>query len=148
VDLGAPLRTLLYVEDNPANLQLVEQLIARRPDLRLLSAVNGDLGVKLARDKQPDVILMDINLPGISGIQALEILREDPATAHIPVLALSANALPLDIKKGLKAGFFRYLTKPIRIGEFMEALNVALEFAGSHPLHGKLLHFDSHHKLI
>jgi CheY-like chemotaxis protein len=76
-----------------------------------------------------EVILMDINLPGISGIEALKILREDPATAHIPVLALSANALPVDIKKGLKAGFFRYLTKPIKINEFTDALNVALQFA-------------------
>jgi CheY-like chemotaxis protein len=73
---------------------------------------------------------MDINLPGISGIQALKILRDDPATAHIPVLALSANAMPLDIEKGLKAGFFRYLTKPIKLNEFMDALDVALEFAG------------------
>ena len=72
---------------------------------------------------------MDINLPGISGIQALKILREDPATAHIPVLAISANAMPHDIKKGLEAGFFRYLTKPIKVNEFMEALDVALEFA-------------------
>jgi CheY-like chemotaxis protein len=128
-DPGTPLRTLLYVEDNPANLKLVEQLIARRPHMRLLSAANGNLGVKLARDNQPAVILMDINLPGINGIQALKILREDPVTAHIPVLALSANALPLDIKRGLEAGFFRYLTKPIKIKEFMDALNVALEFA-------------------
>jgi PAS domain S-box-containing protein len=127
---GTPLRTLLYVEDNPANLKLVEQLVARRPDMRLLTAVNGNIGVKLARDKQPEVILMDINLPGISGIQALKILSEDSATAHIPVLALSANALPRDIKKGLEAGFFRYLTKPIKVGEFMDALDVALEFAG------------------
>jgi CheY-like chemotaxis protein len=72
---------------------------------------------------------MDINLPGISGIQALKILREDPATAHIPVLAISANAMPHDIKKGLEAGFFRYLTKPIKVNEFMEALDMALEVA-------------------
>ena len=124
---GIPLRTLLYVEDNPANLKLVEQIIARRPDLRLLSAVNGILGVKLARDQQPDVILMDINLPGISGIQALLLLRKDPATAHIPVVALSANALPLDIKKGLEVGFFEYLTKPIKVNELMRVLNEALE---------------------
>ena len=109
---GARLRTLLYVEDNPANLKLVEQLIARRPDMRLLSARDGTLGIELARASQPDVILMDINLPGISGIEALKILREDPATAHIPVVALSANAMPRDIEKGLEAGFFRYLTKP------------------------------------
>jgi PAS domain S-box-containing protein len=122
-------RTLLYVEDNPANLKLIEQLIARRPDMRLLSARDGNRGIELARASLPEVILMDINLPGISGIEALQILREDPATAHIPVVALSANAMPRDIEKGLQAGFFRYLTKPIKINEFMEALGVALEFA-------------------
>jgi len=126
---GARLRTLLYVEDNAANLALIEQLIARRSDIRLLTAANGTLGVELARDSQPDVILMDINLPGISGIEALKTLREDPATAHIPIVALSANAMPRDIKKGLEAGFFRYLTKPIKIHEFMGALDGALEFA-------------------
>jgi CheY-like chemotaxis protein len=126
---GAPLRTLLCVEDNPANLMLIEQLVARRPDMRLLSARDGNLGIQLARAKQPEVILMDINLPGISGIEALKILREDPATAHIPVVALSANAMPRDIEKGLEAGFFRYLTKPIKVNEFMQTLDVALEFA-------------------
>jgi PAS domain S-box-containing protein len=126
---GAQLRTLLYVEDNPANLQLVEQLIARRPDIALLSARDGKQGIKLAREQRPDVILMDINLPGISGIEALRLLREDPATAHIPVVALSANAMPRDIERGLAVGFFRYLTKPIRVDEFMKTLDVSLEFA-------------------
>jgi CheY-like chemotaxis protein len=126
---GAPRRTLLYVEDNPANMQLVEQLIARYPDIRLVTAVNGTLGIELARATQPKVILMDINLPGISGIEALKILREDPATAHIPVVALSANVMPRDIVKGLEAGFFRYITKPIKVKEFMDTLNVALEYA-------------------
>jgi CheY-like chemotaxis protein len=130
VEDGTPLRTLLYVEDNPANLKLVEQLIARRPDMRLLSARDGNLGIQLARANQPEVILMDINLPGISGIEALKILRADQATARIPVVALSANAMPGDIERGLQAGFFRYLTKPIKINEFMETLDVALEFAG------------------
>jgi PAS domain S-box-containing protein len=123
------LRTLLYVEDNPANLKLVERLVARRHDLRLLSAIDGNRGVQLARSCQPDVILMDINLPGISGIEALKILSNDIATAHIPVVALSANAIPRDIQMGLEAGFFRYLTKPIKVNEFMDTLNVALEFA-------------------
>jgi CheY-like chemotaxis protein len=126
---GPRLLTLLYVEDNAANLTLVEQLIARRSDLRLLTAVNGTLGVELARDSRPDVILMDIGLPGISGIEALKVLREDPATAHIPIVALSANAMPRDIKRGLEAGFFQYLTKPIKVNEFMGALDGALEFA-------------------
>jgi CheY-like chemotaxis protein len=75
------------------------------------------------------VILMDINLPGISGVRALRILAEDPVTAHIPVVALSANAMPRDIEKGLDAGFFRYLTKPIKVTEFMDTLDVALKFA-------------------
>ena len=119
--------TLLYVEDNPANLALVEQLVARRGDLRLLTAIDGHLGIELARAYLPDMILMDINLPGISGYDAMHVLRDDPATRHIPVLALSANAMPRDIEKGMEAGFFRYLTKPIRVREFMEALDVALE---------------------
>ena len=124
--------TLLYVEDNPANLALVEQLIARRGDLKLLTAINAPLGIELARAYLPDVILMDINLPGMSGYGALKVLQDDPLTAHIPVLALSANAVPRDIEKGLEAGFFRYLTKPIRVREFMEALDLALHHAAEH----------------
>jgi CheY-like chemotaxis protein len=77
----------------------------------------------------PDVILMDINLPGISGIEALRILSEDLSTAHIPIIALSANAIPRDIEKGLEAGFFRYLTKPIKLDEFMDSLDLALNTA-------------------
>jgi CheY-like chemotaxis protein len=130
---GAPLRTVLYVEDNPANLELVEQLIARRPDLRMLSAADGSLGVEFARAYQPDVILMDINLPGISGNEALQILRADPQTAHIPVIALSANAVPRDIEKSLEAGFFSYLTKPIKVERFMNALDTALESSQKAP---------------
>ena len=126
---NAPLRTLLYVEDNPANLMLVEQIIEDHPHVRMLSARDGNLGIALARAHLPDVILMDINLPGISGIEALNILREDPATTHIPVVALSANAMLRDIEWGLEAGFFRYLTKPIKVNEFMNALDDALKFS-------------------
>ena len=126
---GGALRTLLYVEDNPANLMLVEHIMKGRPNIRMLSARDGHEGIALARAHLPDVILMDINLPGIGGIDALKILRADAATAHIPVLALSANAMPADIEKGLRAGFFRYLTKPIKIDAFMLALDTALERA-------------------
>jgi len=126
---NAALRTLLYVEDNPANLMLVEQIIEGHPHVRMLSARDATLGIALARAHLPEVILMDINLPGLSGSQALKILREDPATAHIPVLAISANAMPRDIQQGLEAGFFRYLTKPIKFNEFMQALDMALELA-------------------
>jgi len=129
-----PQHSLLYVEDNPANLLLVEQLIARRSDLRLLTAINGYLGIQMAISLQPDVILLDINLPGISGYGALKILHENPATAHIPIMAISANAMPRDIEKGIKAGFFRYLTKPIKVEEFMDALDVALHYAADHGL--------------
>jgi PAS domain S-box-containing protein len=131
VPTGRHSRLLLYVEDNPANLKLIEQLIARRPDVRLLTAQNGADGIHLARISLPDVILMDINLPGISGIEAMKILRLDPATAHIPIIALSANAIPRDIEIGLAAGFFRYLTKPIKVNQFLETLNEVMELAGT-----------------
>jgi PAS domain S-box-containing protein len=122
-------RTLLYVEDNPASLELVEQLLSRRANLRLLSAADGDLGIEYARTFHPDVILMDINLPGVGGLDAMKILRADPPTAHIPIIAISANAVPRDIEKALAAGFFRYLTKPIKVNEFMAALDLALALA-------------------
>lgn len=120
-------RTLLYVEDNLANLTLIEDIIESRTDFLLLTAHDGFAGVELARLAQPDLILMDINLPGLSGTEALKILAKDPLTKNIPVIALSANAIPSDIRKGLEAGFFRYLTKPIRINEFMSSLDAALE---------------------
>jgi len=125
------LHTVLYVEDNPANLMLVTKLLARRPDICLLSAMDGRSGVEMAQSVRPDVILMDINLPGISGVTALMILAGNPSTAHIPVIALSANAMDRDIEKGLEAGFFRYLTKPIKVTELMDTLDLALHAARS-----------------
>jgi PAS domain S-box-containing protein len=126
--------TVLYVEDNQANLQLVEKIIMRRPEIRLLSAKSGPLGIELARAEQPNVVLMDINLPGMNGIKAMQILHADAATAHIPVIAISANAIPRDVELGLEAGFFRYLTKPIRVNEFMDALDRALEYSRTAPI--------------
>jgi len=121
--------TLLYVEDNPANLDLVEQLIARRADLNLLTATTGPTGIELARTLLPRVILMDVNLPGISGIDAMQTLRAEPLTAHIPIIAVSASASKIDIENGIKAGFFSYVTKPIRVSNFMKSLDEALEYA-------------------
>ena len=126
-----PQRTVLCVEDNPANLLLVARLLERRTDIRLLSAADGLRGVEIAQEALPDVILMDINLPGISGIAALHLLAGDPATRDIPVIALSANAMPRDIEKGLESGFFRYLTKPIRVGPFLDTLDLALHAASA-----------------
>lgn len=121
--------TVLYVEDNAANLMLVEDILARRSDIQLITALDGISGIEVARAAQPKIILMDINLPGISGISALQILLKDPLTTHIPVIALSANAIPIDIQKGLDAGFFHYLTKPIKIEEFLDTIDLAINFA-------------------
>ena len=123
-------RTVLYVEDNPANLRLVEEIVALRPDLQLLSAADGALGVTLAQAHRPDVVLMDLNLPGIGGAEALALLRRDPRTARIPVIALTANAMPRDVEAGLAAGFFRYLTKPLDISALLAALDAALALPG------------------
>jgi len=135
--IDTPLRTVLYVEDNPENLALVEAILSSRMDIRLLTAVEGARGVEIAREAIPDVILMDINLPGISGVEAMKILADDPATAHIPVIALTANAITTQIEYGLGAGFFRYITKPIKINEFLATLDSALEFSTSAAGRGK-----------
>ena len=97
--------------------------------MRLLCARHGQRGPEIAREARPDVILMDIHLPGMSGVQAMALLAADPATAHIPVIALSAHAMQHDIEAGLAAGFLRYLTKPIRVDEFMHTLDLALDLA-------------------
>ncbi len=123
---STPRHSVLCVEDNPANLLLVSRLLARRSDIVLHSAKDGRRGIELARLMRPDVILMDINLPGISGLETMQILATDPETARIPVIAVSANAMARDIQKGLQAGFFRYLTKPIKVDGFMEAIDTAL----------------------
>lgn len=127
------MRTVLYVEDNPDNLALIEQLLVSRPDLHMLGAADALRGIEMARSIQPEVIVMDITLPGISGLEALKILQSDPTTQHIPVLALTANAMPHDIEKGLAAGFYAYLTKPIKVNEFMAALNQGLALAAQLP---------------
>ncbi len=122
-------QTLLYVEDNPTNMKLVEMIISRYPQIQLLKALDGSSGIAMAQNNLPDVILMDINLPGMSGLEVLKTLKADPKTSYIPVVALSANAMSSDIKKGMLAGFFRYLTKPIVVIEFMDTLNTAFEYS-------------------
>ena len=123
--------TVLSVEDNRANQLLLQRLLAQRADIDLVLAGDGEQGVQLAHAIQPDVVLMDINLPGMSGLQAMERLAADAATAHIPVIAISALAMQHDIAKGLQAGFFRYLSKPIKLAALTEAMDAAL--AKAHP---------------
>jgi CheY-like chemotaxis protein len=124
-------RTVLYVEDNQANAELVTQIIARSPNVRLLLAGNGLHGVALAVAELPDLIFMDMNLPGMDGLKALQLLRANPAIQHIPVIALSANAMPNFVDKAIEAGCIRYLTKPIKLAEFMDALEAGFQAAQS-----------------
>jgi signal transduction histidine kinase/ActR/RegA family two-component response regulator len=126
-DGGLP--TLLHIEDNPANLRLIDEILRARADVQPLSATDARLGLELARVHQPQVILMDINLPGLSGNEALAVLRHDPLTAQIPVIAVTANAMPRDIAQGMAAGFFSYITKPINVHDLHAAIDGALAFA-------------------
>jgi signal transduction histidine kinase/CheY-like chemotaxis protein len=120
-------RVILCVEDNPANLRLIEALVARVPGATLLTGGDAQTGLEMARSHLPDVILMDINLPGMDGFEALAALKADPATAAIPVIALTANAMPADIERGRAAGFVRYLTKPIKLDGLLDALAFVVE---------------------
>jgi signal transduction histidine kinase/CheY-like chemotaxis protein len=120
---------VLHVEDNPANLRLVREILDMRGDLRQMSAPDARLGIELARAHLPQLILMDVNLPGLSGLEALALLKSDPATARIPVIALTANAMAGDVSRGVAAGFFRYVTKPIDVARLNEAVDAALAAA-------------------
>lgn len=119
-------RVLLYVEDTPANIKLVERILARWPRLEVISATDPVRGLELARERLPDAILMDINLPGFNGYELLHHLRREERTRNIPVVAVSANALPDDIRQGLTAGFRHYLTKPIQVDSLLAALGEVL----------------------
>ena len=112
--------TFLYVEDNPTNLALMERIVAQIDGITMMSAHNAEFGLEMAKSQEPDLIILDINLPGMSGLEAVRKLRETDATCQIPVIALSAAATEEDIQKGLDAGFHRYLTKPINVMEVTE----------------------------
>ncbi|MDA1191810.1 MAG: response regulator [Candidatus Poribacteria bacterium] len=114
---------ILYVEDNPANLRLVENVLELRDDIELMSAPQASMGIELARAHLPDLILMDINLPGMDGYEALKLLLADARTARIPTIAVSANAMPRDVERGIAAGFRHYLTKPINVRVFLSVLD-------------------------
>lgn len=126
-------RTLLYVEDNPANLRLVAKIVDTRAGLRLLQAVDGQQGLTLAADHHPDLILLDINLPGMDGFAVLRKLRQDPSTRDIPVIALTASAMAHDVKRGLAAGFADYLTKPIDVAQLLATIDRLLGSAPKSP---------------
>lgn len=130
---GLPMRSILYVEDSPANITLVEHLITRRGDVKFLAATTGAQGIEMACEHLPVIIVMDIQLPDISGYDALKYLRAIPATAHIPVMALSSDAYFRQIKDGIAAGFCQYVTKPFKIAELMDAIDMCLTIAAETP---------------
>jgi signal transduction histidine kinase/CheY-like chemotaxis protein len=118
--------SLLYVEDNAPNMTLMRTILSTLSDVRLIEARDGATGLELAEQHRPDVIILDINLPDMEGHAVLERLRRSPGLAATPVLALSAAAAPHDVQRGLEAGFFRYLTKPLDVNRLLEALREAL----------------------
>lgn len=124
--VGKPLHTVLCIEDHAANLMLMQDIFALRPEILFLAATTGKQGIQIARAVIPDVILMDVVLPDINGFDVSIILKQDPKTAHIPVIAISSHALPEHIEKGRAVGFFSYLTKPFKLTEFLEMLDMVL----------------------
>ena len=118
---------ILYIEDNPANLRVVEGMLRKKSHLKLIAATSGEEGLKLARRFKPNVILLDIHLPGIDGYTVLNELTNDPETCNIPVVGLSADAMDIDVKRGLEAGFAYYLTKPVKMNTLFHTIDRCLE---------------------
>jgi CheY-like chemotaxis protein len=114
--------SVLYIEDNPANLMLIRRYLQRFPNFELREADNAEAGLALIREHKPDVVLMDINLPGMSGFDALEIMKQEGLRKHITIIAISANALSSEVERGIKEGFDEYLTKPVDFIRLMELL--------------------------
>lgn len=119
-------RKILYIEDNPSNIRLMQQVLSRYPQLELDVAEEAFLGIYKARSQLPDVIILDINLPGMDGYETLSVLKRDSVTGQIPVVGLSANAMPYDIERGRSSGFYEYLTKPVEINHLIKILNELL----------------------
>ena len=126
--------TVLYVEDNLSNIELIQRLLTHRPGVNLLPAMQGRLGLDLARRHRPDLILLDLHLPDIPGDEVLRRLREVPETRHIPVIMISADANPGQIQRLVAAGAWRYLTKPLDVKQFLSLLDDALPGSGSSPV--------------
>ena len=124
--------TILYIEDNPANLKLIEDILTDYPEVRLLSATYAQMGIDIALSHKPDLILMDINLPDIDGIEALKRLRNFEETHETPVIAMSANAMKKDIDRAMAEGFKTYITKPIDIKNFRRTIEKELKSATIH----------------
>lgn len=124
--LAGERQLIVYIEDNPSNIAFMEDLIADFALVDLITAPTAEIGIELVRARQPKAVVMDINLPGMSGFEATKRLRADPATSQIPVIALSAAAMLRDQSRVKEAGFYRYLTKPVKVDEFTQVLEELL----------------------
>jgi CheY-like chemotaxis protein len=118
-DPGSLQRIVLYIDDNAASLRLMEHVLARRPGIGLLTTSLAQVGLELARDHRPDLILLDLHLPDLPGFEVLQRLRADPLTRQIPVAVLSADATERQVERLLEGGAQAYLTKPIDVGAFL-----------------------------
>lgn len=123
--------TILHIEDNPANARLVHQAFAGQPDVRLMLAMQGSVGLDLARAHRPDLILLDLHLPDMSGTAVLKALQADAETSDIPVVVMSADATPSQVRALLSTGARAYLTKPLDIREFLAVISEHLARAES-----------------
>ena len=123
---GGTQHTVLYIEDNTANVRLVQNAFKRLPYIRLYIAPNAELGIEIANSKQPDLILLDINLPGMDGYAALPLLKQLPGNEKTPIVALSAAAMPKDIERGMRAGFKHYITKPVQVADLLDLVRKEL----------------------
>jgi CheY-like chemotaxis protein len=118
--------TVIHVEDNLSNLKLVERILAQRPGVEVVPAMHGRLGIELAREHHPALVLLDLHLPDVGGEEVLRLLQEDPATASVPVVVVSADATAGQIQRLLDAGAMAYLTKPIDVPELLAVLDQVL----------------------
>ena len=126
---GDRLFTILCIEDNPANLKLIEDILTDYPEIEFLPATHAKMGIDIALSQKPNLILMDINLPDIDGIEALKRLKNFEETHEIPVIAMSANAMKKDIDRAMAEGFKTYITKPVDIGKFRKIIEDELKSA-------------------
>jgi CheY-like chemotaxis protein len=123
---GGPRYLVVYIEDNPSNIAFMQELMQELERVNLVTVPNAEVGIELVRERRPDVVIMDINLPGMSGYEATRKLKEWPETKDIPVIALTAAAMMGDRKRYADAGFYRYLTKPLRVDELLKTLEELL----------------------
>jgi CheY-like chemotaxis protein len=123
---GGVHHTVVYIEDNPSNIAFMRELIGELENVELITAPTAEVGIEIVRDRRPKLVLMDINLPGMSGYDATKKLQEWPETRDIPVVALTAAAMTTDRQRSQAAGFYRYLTKPVRVQELMDTLEEIL----------------------